>query len=89
MASIEELQFEIEKIKKRNARVEADKAWETSMTRKMAIAVLTYFVVATFFYIANLPNPPVNAIVPAMAFILSTLTVSVLKKIWLNKYYKK
>jgi len=38
------LKIEIEKIKGRNRRVEADKAWETSLTRKILIAVLTYFV---------------------------------------------
>jgi len=31
MAKIEELEREINKIKARNARVEADKAWETSL----------------------------------------------------------
>lgn len=30
---LDELKAEVEKIKERNARVEADKAWETSVTR--------------------------------------------------------
>ena len=34
-----ELKEEIEKIKKRNKRVEKDKEWETSLTRKLTIAV--------------------------------------------------
>ena len=33
---------EIEEIKKRNARVEADKAWETSWARRILVALLTH-----------------------------------------------
>ena len=89
MTTIELLQAEIEDIKARNARVEADKAWETSRTRKISIAVMTYFAMVIFFYFAGLPHPFINSIVPAVAFILSTLTMSTLKNIWLNKYYDK
>ncbi|MFA6534605.1 MAG: hypothetical protein WCT37_05615 [Patescibacteria group bacterium] len=85
MTSLEELQLEIEAIKKRNQRVEADKAWETSWTRKVVILVLTYIVIVVFFFFAKLPNPLANAIVPAMAFVLSTLTVPVVKKWWLRR----
>ncbi len=89
MSTIEDLQLEIENIKARNNRVEADKDWETSWTRKIIIAVLTYFVMVMFFYFAGLPNPLINSIVPSIAFVLSTLTISVFKKIWLRKFYKK
>ena len=89
MTTIEELQTEIENIKARNRRVEADKAWETSRERKILIAVMTYFAMVIFFYFAGLPDPFVNSIVPAVAFILSTLTMSTLKNVWLNKYYDK
>ena len=85
MAIIEELQLEIEEIKKRNLRVEADKAWETSWTRKIVISVLTYIVIVVFFYFAGLPKPFINAIVPAVAFVLSTLTVPLFKKLWLKR----
>ena len=37
-----ELENEIVKIKERNKKVELDKAWETSWTRKMCIGILTY-----------------------------------------------
>ena len=85
MPSIEELQLEIEEIKKRNQRVEADKAWETSWTRKIVISILTYIVIVVFFYFAGLPKPFINAIVPAIAFVLSTLTVPLFKKWWLKR----
>lgn len=79
-----ELKEEIAKLKERNRRVEADKAWETSLTRKIIVAVLTYLVIVIFFYFASLPNPWVNSIVPALAFILSTLTLPFFKNIWLK-----
>ena len=47
MKKIEE---EIREIKERNKRVELDKKWETSLTRKICIAVLTYIVVVVYSY---------------------------------------
>ncbi len=81
-----ELEKEIKKVKVRNKRVEADKAWETSFIRRFLVAVLTYFVIVLFFYFAELPKPFVNSIVPALAFLLSTLTLSFFKKIWMKRY---
>ncbi len=88
MSSIEELQKEIKLIKQRNKRVELDKSWETSWLRKILIAVLTYFVIVLFFFFADLPKPFINSIVPALAFILSTLSLQLIKKIWI-KYKDK
>jgi len=88
MTTIEELKQEIDEIKARNRRVEADKAWETSWTRKILILALTYIVIVIFFFVANLPNPFVNAVVPSVAFLLSTMTVPVFKKWWLSKIKK-
>jgi len=89
MSQLENLQQEIDKIKQRNKKVEADKAWETSITRKIIILILTYVVIVIFFFIANLPNPFYNAIVPSLAFVLSTLTIPVFKKVWIKYIYKK
>ena len=52
MENIKNLEQEIKKIKQRNDKVEADKAWETSNFRKIIIAILTYFVIVLFFYFA-------------------------------------
>jgi len=78
------IEKELRLIKERNKKVETDKAWETSLTRKFIIAILTYMVIVLFFYAAGLPRPFVNSIVPALAFILSTLSLSVFKKIWIR-----
>jgi hypothetical protein len=78
---------EIIKIKERNKRVEIDKAWETSWMRKISVAILTYIVIVTFFKVAGLTKPFINSIVPTLGFLLSTLSLSLLKKVWV-KYYK-
>jgi predicted membrane-bound mannosyltransferase len=83
---IAQLEKELKHIQERNARVERDKARETSWTRKIAIAVLTYLVIVIFFYITKLGNPRVNAIVPTIGFLLSTLSVSLVKNVWIKKF---
>ena len=45
---MENLEKEIEAIKERNKRVELDKKWETSGTRKICIGILTYIVVIIY-----------------------------------------
>jgi hypothetical protein len=79
---------EIEKIKQRNSKVEIDKEWETSYTRKIIIAILTYLVIVLFFIYANVANPFLNAIVPTLGFIVSTLSLPYFKKIWIEKIRK-
>lgn len=89
MDNYEKLTKEIDKIKVRNSKVETDKAWETSFFRKVVIAVLTYGVIVLFFYFADLKKPFINAIVPTIGFILSTLSVSFFKNFWIKKCYQK
>ncbi len=79
----------ITEIKDRNARVEADKAWETCWIRKGIIAIFTYFVVVAFLIIINAPDPWLAALVPAGAYLLSTLTLPFVKNWWIKNRYKK
>lgn len=81
---IKEIQSRLNKIEARNKRVELDKAWETSLIRRLIIIILTYFVITVFFYFAHIEKPLINAIVPALAFSLSTLGMPYLKKLWLK-----
>ncbi|MBD3398022.1 hypothetical protein GF412_02505 [Candidatus Micrarchaeota archaeon] len=89
MASASAAKDPIREIKKRNARVEADKAWETSKTRRGIIAVSTYLIVVFFLILINAPNPWMNALVPAGAYVLSTLTLPFVKEWWVSNSYKK
>ena len=78
-----DLENEIMQIKLRNKRVELDKAWETSWTRKICICILTYIVVVTYSYIVrNYDNILLSSIVPVIGFTLSTLSLKYIRKVW-------
>ena len=78
-----ELEQEIIKIKERNKKVETDKAWETSWTRKICIMILTYIVVIIYSYvIRNIDNIFLSSLVPVIGFTLSTLSLRLVRKIW-------
>ena len=74
---------EITEIKERNKRVEKDKAWETSWTRKICIMILTYIVVIIYTYIIReFDNVLFSSLVPVIGFTLSTLSLKLVRKIW-------
>ena len=77
------IEEEINNIKERNKRVELDKKWETSLTRKIFILVLTYIVVIIYSYLVrNYDNIFLSSLVPVIGFTLSTLSLKVIRKIW-------
>lgn len=80
---IKELENEIEQIKERNKRVELDKAWETSWTRKICICILTYIVVVIYSTLINkISNVWLSSLVPVIGFTLSTLSLKLVRNIW-------
>ena len=74
-----DLNQKIQQIEKRNKKVEADKAWEASWTRRMLLTVFTYLAIGVYLWAIEVNRPWLNAIVPAVAFMLSTLTTPFLK----------
>ena len=84
MATLRNLERRVAAIEGRNARVEADKAWETSYARRGLLVLFIYVAIGTYFWAINIQNPWLNAVVPAGAFVLSTLTLAYLKEIWLK-----
>lgn len=80
--SLSSLQKEVDLIKQRNLRVEMDKSWATSPARKVSIAILTYLTVLLFFSVIGVEKPLVSAIVPTLGFLLSTLSLPLIKKWW-------
>ncbi len=77
------LEIEIEKIKERNRRVELDKRWETSFTRRICIMILTYIVVVVYSYIIkNTDNIFLSSLVPVIGFTLSTLSLKCIRYFW-------
>jgi hypothetical protein len=79
---IEQITQEINKIKERNKRVELDKAWEKSFTRRFAIALLTYLVAVVWLWLINESNLWLKSLVPVFGYLLSTLSLPIIKKIW-------
>ena len=84
MATLRNLEKRVAAIEDRNARVEADKVWETSYARRGALVVFIYIAIGTYFWAIGMPSPWLNAIVPSAAFLLSTLTLQCLKEMWLR-----
>ncbi len=79
----------IEEILKRNERVELNKAWETSNTRRFVIMFLTYLTAATFLKLIGNDSPLINGLVPVGGYFLSTLSLGVIKNIWVGWVNKK
>lgn len=80
---MEDLKKEIEEIKIRNKRVELDKKWETSYTRKVCICILIYIVVVIYSTIISKTNNIfLSSLVPVIGFFLSTLSLKLIRKLW-------
>ena len=88
MASLENLEERILRIENRNKKVELDKTWETSITRRALLVLFTYLAIGFYLNAISVGNPWLNAIVPSIGFLLSTLTLQVFKKLW-EKYIHK
>ena len=83
---LRDLEKNVEEILERNKRVELDKKWETSNTRKICIAVLTYIVVIIYsFLISKTTNVFLSSLVPVMGFLLSKLSLKAVRKVWEKK----
>ena len=80
------LEKRIEKIEKRNKKVEADKAWETCLLRKILVIIMTYIFAVLYLKVADTTNPYFGAVVPCVGFYLSTQSVDIIKKIWIKKH---
>lgn len=76
----------VKKIEERNKKVETNKAWETSITRRTFIMILTYLVVLFYSYLVRkYDNIFVSSLVPVIGFMLSTLSLGFIRKIWESK----
>jgi hypothetical protein len=82
---LEQLEQRVQQLEARNRRVESDKAWETSWARRLGVAVLTYVVVATYLQLVVHITPWINALVPVIGFLLSTVALSSLKQHWVAR----
>jgi len=87
MTALNNLEDRVSKIEKRNKKVELDKSWEASWARRFLLIIFTYLAVGLYLKAIKISNPWLNAVVPSVGFLLSTLTMPFFKEIWkkLNK----
>lgn len=78
----------LDDIQNRNARVDADKAWETSNSRRLCIAGLTYIVAFIYMTSIGVDNVAFNALIPVGGYLMSTLSLRAIKQIWLKNIYQ-
>lgn len=83
-SNMENLEQRIQIIEERNKKVESDKAWETSWTRRILLTAFTYLAIGIYLWAIKITRPWLNAIVPSVAFMISTLTVPFFKKLWIK-----
>ncbi|MDR0930805.1 MAG: hypothetical protein LBM38_03555 [Clostridiales bacterium] len=77
------IEQEITKIQERNKKVELDKSWEVSLTRRITICALTYLFILAFSYFVNIgANILLSSAVPVIGFALSTASLPIVRKIW-------
>lgn len=81
-----DVEKEIELIKQRNTKVQADKAWEVSLTRRLSIAAATYIVAAVWLiFVVRDTYPLLKSCIPAAGYLLSTLSLPFIKNWWISK----
>ena len=80
---IEVLEDLVWRMRDRNQRVEQEKAWETSHTRRRLLSGLTYAVTAFVFWQISVPSPFTQALIPLTGYLISTLTIPWARQLWL------
>ena len=79
-----DLEKEIGALKARNAKVEADKAWETSYFRVILISVIIYCITAKLLYFIGNNFYFLNAIIPAVGYFISVQSLPFIKRWWIK-----
>ncbi len=84
-----DIEREIANIRERNTRVESDKAWETSVTRRFSIAAMTYAIAAVWLSVIGESSIWLKAAVPTGGYLLSTLSLPLIKRRWIGMFQGK
>jgi hypothetical protein len=81
--SFDEMRRQVAEIQARNERVEREKAWETSWTRRLVIAGATW--VAAWLWLRGLAveHAARQALVPTLAYVVSTFSLPFLRRWWM------
>ena len=79
---------QLRELQERNRRVEADKAWETSIFRVLTLTAITYAIAGLVMTVIHAERPFVNALIPAVGFFLSTQSLPFIKRWWIQRRLK-
>ncbi len=79
-----DIEQRVASIEERNRRVEADKAWEVSWTRRLSIAALTYLTSLLFLWLIDIEHFALSALVPTGGYMLSTLSLPWIRRWWIG-----
>ncbi|OGM32498.1 hypothetical protein A2803_03465 [Candidatus Woesebacteria bacterium RIFCSPHIGHO2_01_FULL_44_21] len=85
---MKDLEKRVAEIEKRNKKVEEDKGWETSFTRRGLLILFTYISIGAYMWAIGVASPWLNAVIPSIGFLLSTLTLQYFKRWWVNNRKK-
>jgi len=85
---LQNIEQQLEIIRQRNSRVEADKAWEASLMRIGTICLITYLVAALLLYVIGAHRFFLDALVPSLGFFLSTQSLPPIKRWWIKCRYQ-
>ena len=78
-----QIENELQRINQRNAKVEADKAWEVSYFRIGVICAVTYVVAALLLCLIGAQKFWLNAMIPVVGFYLSAQSLPAIKRWWI------
>jgi hypothetical protein len=86
---LEQVERDLAEIKLRNARVDANKAWEVSSFRIVCICAITYIVAAALLWFIGAEHFWLGALVPTVGFFLSSRSLPAVKRWWIESHYSK
>ncbi len=81
---LDDMRRDMLEIQQRNARVERDKAWETSWTRRLVIAGAIWAGAWPWLDSLGVELAARHAAVPSVAYVVSTLSLPVVKRWWMR-----
>lgn len=77
-----DIEHRVNRIEERNVRVAEDKAWERSRTRRVVVSLFTYVVAVSWLILIGNEAPYLNAAVPVVGYVLSTLSLPLVRRVW-------
>ena len=83
------LETRLAALEARNKKVDTNKAWETSLTRRLSIMLITYATACSLLYVLLVPDWYFGALMPVCGYLLSTLSLPYIRRLWEKSYQPK